>query len=299
MPRSHPPTLLKLAERTLRDECALPDRARVLVAVSGGGDSQALLDVLAHLASRLGLSLHAHGVDHGLRPEAARELELAAELASRRGVPFTASKLRVAAGGNLQARARAARRAALVAEAARVGADLIATGHHADDRAETVLERLLRGAGPRGLAVLPPRSSEWIRPLIRARRTDVQVHLERHRLRWATDPSNEDPRFVRTRVRREVLPLLEALCPRIVEHLTALADELVLPAPPELRDGRGHPVALGRAQMRALLRMQQKRDFHAEIALGGGRRVRLDRATGEPRVLERPEPRRGFQIREK
>src|SRR3954469_19845594 len=107
--RSHPPTLIKLAERTLREECAVPRGARILCAVSGGPDSMALLDVLAGLAPKLGYELVAHGVDHGLRPEAVTELDLAARHAAARGVPFERSRVSVGVGGNLQARARTAR----------------------------------------------------------------------------------------------------------------------------------------------------------------------------------------------
>ena len=120
-------------------------------------------------------------------------------------VPFARTRVAVARGGNLQARARAARWDALRVAASRSGADRIATGHHADDRAETLIMRLLRGTTARGLAVLPPvdrRDGVRVRPLYRARRLDVEAHVARHRLPCARDPSNEDPRFLRTRVRR-------------------------------------------------------------------------------------------------
>jgi tRNA(Ile)-lysidine synthase TilS/MesJ len=129
-------------------------------------------------------------------------------------------------GGNLQARAREARYAALRAAAAAAGAPLIATAHHADDRAETVLLRLLRGSGARGLAVLPPRNGDLVRPFTKARRKDIEAHLARHGVAFARDPSNDDPRYGRARVRNEVLPLLETLSPGVVAHLNALADEL-------------------------------------------------------------------------
>ncbi|HYP87296.1 MAG TPA: tRNA lysidine(34) synthetase TilS [Polyangiaceae bacterium] len=190
MPRSHPPSLLTIVRRTLLEECGPLEGRCVLAAVSGGGDSQAMLSALARLAPKLGFRLVAHGVDHGLRPEAARELDLAESLAAQLGVPFGRTQLAVAPGGNLQARARAARYAAL-REVAMIEEDaLIATAHHADDRAETVLLRLLRGAGPRGLAVLPPRAHGRVRPLIRASKHDVRLHLQRHGLDFAEDPSN-------------------------------------------------------------------------------------------------------------
>jgi tRNA(Ile)-lysidine synthase len=154
--RSHPPSLLRLAERLLRDERLIERGNVVLCACSGGPDSTALLHVLGRLRGRFGFHLAAHGVDHGLRPEAAGELELAERVARALGVPFGVTRVSVERGGNLQARARDARRDALRNAAIAAGARLIATGHTADDRAETFLLRLLRGAGPHGLAVLPP-----------------------------------------------------------------------------------------------------------------------------------------------
>lgn len=285
--RSHPPTLLRLVERTLKSECALAKGARILLAVSGGGDSQALLHALARLRARLDFELFAHGVDHGLRAEAAAELDLAAALAAREGVPFRRSRVGVRPGGNLMARARAARYQELERARRSFGAELLATAHHADDRAETVLLRLLRGSGPQGLAVLPPRAGALLRPMIRARRTDVQAHLLRHDLSFAADPTNDDPRFARTRVRRELLPLLESLSPRVVEHLNALADQLAGTATPALSGPDGAPVALGRAQRRELARMLETRDARAQIWLPGARAVRLDPSTGTPRIVPR------------
>jgi len=282
--RSHPPTLIKLVERALNTECRLERGARVVLGVSGGGDSQALLDVLARLAPRQGFELFAHAVDHGLRPEASAELDLAEALARSHRVSFGRSKLRLAPGGNLMARARAARYQALSEAAARAGASLVATAHHADDRAETVLLRLLRGAGPRGLCVLPARAGALVRPMIRARRTDVQAHLGRHGIPFATDPSNENPRFARTRVRRELLPLLEELSPRIVEHLVALADQLEAGSPPDLRDPTGAPLPLGRAHVRALVQALGKRDPGAQIWLPGGRVAQFDPVSGTARI---------------
>jgi tRNA(Ile)-lysidine synthase len=226
MPRSHPPTLITLVRAMLREHPLVARGTTVLAAVSGGPDSMALLHVLSLLRRERGFGLFAHGVDHGLRPAAAAELELAAELARNHDVPFERTCVSVDPGGNVQARARTARWRALEAAAGRAGASSIATGHHADDRAETMLMRILRGTSPRGLAVLPPRDGCRIRPLLRARRADIDAHIRRHRIPHAVDPSNRDPRFLRVRVRLEVLPLLERLNPRVVEHMYALADGL-------------------------------------------------------------------------
>jgi tRNA(Ile)-lysidine synthase len=247
----------------------------------------ALLHVLSRLAGPLGLVVHAHGVDHGLRGEAARELDVAEHFAHQLGVPFGRTLVRVAPSGNLQARARAARYEALARAASDLGAPAIATAHHADDRAETVLLRLLRGAGPRGLAALLPRSPlaasgaeagspcapaiELLRPLLRARRAAVEAHVRRHAIPFSTDPSNVDPRFSRARVRRDLLPALEALSPRIVEHLTALSDQLA--------EGRTEPSSeypLPRATQLALAALARSRSPTARIWLPGGLVVTAD-----------------------
>jgi tRNA(Ile)-lysidine synthase len=230
MPRTHPPTLITLTRAALREHPLVPRGSSVLVAVSGGPDSIALLHVLALLRRRLGFGLFAHGVDHGLRAEAVAELDLTDGVCRSLDVPFSRTRVAVPPGGNLQARARSVRWDALRAAASRAGADRVATGHHAGDRAETLLMRLLRGTGVNGLAALPPvdvvEGGTRIRPFYRALRSDVDAHVARHGLPFASDPSNRDPRFLRVRVRHEVLPLLERLSPRIVEHLGRLADEV-------------------------------------------------------------------------
>ena len=272
------PSLLTIAKRALTGEAKLPPAAVLVAAVSGGPDSMALLHVLSRLAPKIGFTLHAHGVDHGLRVEASKELDVAEAFAEHLGVPFGRSRLLVARGGNLQARARAARFDVLAAAARAVGARAIATAHHADDRAETVLLRLMRGAGPRGLAVLPARAAleghdelELVRPLLRARRQDVIGHLERHAIPFSTDPSNEDPRFLRVRVRRELMPLLEDLAPGIAHHLVALADQLAAPG-----DGGGRAFPLSRSSQAALADLARSRSTTARVWLPGALVVAFD-----------------------
>jgi tRNA(Ile)-lysidine synthase len=280
--RSHPPTLITLVSRTLAEECLVERGDRILCGVSGGPDSMALLDVLSRLAPKLGFELAAHGVDHGLRAEAAAELDLAERHADRVGVPFSRTRVLVEPGGNLQARARAARYRALETAQESQRATLLATAHHADDRAETVLLRLLRGAGPRGLAVLPPRAASRIRPLVRARRADVLLHLERHRVEFASDPSNLDRRYLRVRVREELVPLMSELSPGIVGHLNALADALLSgELTPELGHG-ATKVALGRAQRLLLRRASALGQRRAAVRLAGGWEARINPKTGEP-----------------
>lgn len=282
--RSHPPALRKLVARTLTGECALQAGDHVLVAVSGGPDSMALLHVLGTLRSELDFSVSACGVDHGLRAEAAGELDVAAGLAAELNVPFVTRRVQVHPGGNLHARARDARYQALEVVRAELGAGCVATAHHADDRAETVLLRLLRGAPPQGLAVLSPRQGVLLRPMIRARRTQVEAHLKRHGVAFATDPSNLDPRFLRTRVRQELLPLLTELSPGVVGHLTTLADELAEGDLPSVVDEAGHELKLNRGQRSQLKFALRHRSSRTRVLLSGGRTLQVDPATGEPRV---------------
>lgn len=285
MPRSHPPSLITIVRRTLLEECGPLRSCSVLAAVSGGSDSQAMLEVLARLAPELGFRLRAHGVDHGLRAEAAGELDLAEALAARLGVPFARTRVQLARGANLQARARAARYAVLREAAAGDGA-MIATAHHALDRAETLLLRLLRGSGPRGLAVLPARAHDVLRPMLRAGKPDVLAHLARHRIEFARDPSNIDSAFLRVRVRHELLPLMENLSPQIVRHLNALADALEGSAPPHFAASGvlGGPSALNRAQIREAQRAERL-GRSVTIRLAGG----LDVVVGKRRsAAQRP-----------
>lgn len=281
MPRSHPPTLLTLITRTLREECALDSGARLLLALSGGSDSMALLHALWCVKDKLKFQLVAFGVDHGLRSEAGAELDLAEHFAASLGVPFGRANLSVEPGANLQARAREARYAALRAQLDAGKADFLATAHHADDRAETVLERLLRGAGPRGLAVLRAREGSLLRPMIRADKSAVVRHLERHQIPFSRDPSNADSRFMRVRIRHELLPLLRQFSPGISEHLNALADQLGAGAPPIVADADGHAVTLGRAQIDQIRRAAQLGRRTTAVRLAGGLEVELNLASGQ------------------
>jgi len=285
-----------MVRRAFAGETKLPRGSVLVVAVSGGPDSMALFDVAQRIAPGFDIHLHAHGVDHGLREGASAELDLAAAFAESVRVPFGRTCVHVGSGSNLQARARQARYAALAAVARQLGAQAIATAHHADDRAETVLMRLLRGAGPRGLAVLPPRAPlatlattegldtiELVRPMLRARRSDVLAHLTRRRIQFASDPSNHDPRYLRARVRRELLPLLEALGPGIVRHLEALADELSV--------DRGAAIAsnfpLPRTTEQKLRDLARSRSKTARVWLPGGLVAAVADNAAKPRASSR------------
>lgn len=179
-------------------------------AVSGGADSLALL-VLARAS---GLAVTAIHVDHGLRAGGAAEADVVAAAARLTGAAFEARRVDVAAGSNLEARARRARYDALPTP--------VATGHTADDQAETMLLALLRGSAWQGLGAMSP--SSW-RPLLRLRRSDTEGLCAALGLEPVRDPSNHDPAHRRNRVRHEVLPLLNDVADRdLVPVLTRQAE---------------------------------------------------------------------------
>jgi len=291
---SHPPTLLTIARRTIEKEALLQPGDAVLLAVSGGRDSMALLHVMSILARRAKYRLLAFGVDHGLRPEAARELDLAASLARSLDITFERTAVQLTPGGNLQARAREARYRALEDAASAFGASVIATAHHADDRAETFLLRLLQGSRPAGLAVLPPKADKRIRPLIRAKRETIDAHVTRHGISYANDPSNENRRFARARLRQEIVPLLRTINPKIVQYICDLADEL---GPwHEAATGRGNAYPLPRATQLALNELRRTQSKATRIQLPGGLVAMADRThvwseTAEAIVRETPSAR--------
>ncbi|GMV38890.1 MAG: tRNA(Ile)-lysidine synthase [Myxococcales bacterium] len=219
MARPHP--FVAVVRGTVLRHRLLAPGDRVLLAVSGGPDSMALLHALAALAPGLRLRLSVATVDHGLR-DAAAEHALVADAATALGLPWQLLPVRVArADGSLMQGARDARSAALVGASS--GAR-IATGHTASDQAETVLLRMLRGAGTRGVSGILPSRGPWIRPLLDCTRDDVVAWLRDAGVPWAEDPTNDSPAHARNRVRHELLPVLRALSPEVERHLVTLAD---------------------------------------------------------------------------
>ncbi len=200
----------------LLGDCTFPPPGTVLpCAVSGGADSMALLA----LAVAAGCAVTAVHVDHGLRVGSAAEAEVVAAAAGRLGARFRGVRVDIGAGPNLEARARAARRAALPEGAA--------TGHTMDDQAETVFLNLLRGAGLDGLAGMRPGP---VHPLLGIRRSQTHALCEALGLDPVRDPTNTDRRFLRNRVRHELLPLAgeiagRDLVPLLARQATVLADE--------------------------------------------------------------------------
>ena len=186
--------------------------AHVDCAVSGGADSVALLV----LACAAGLQVTAWHVDHGLRDNSHTEATFVRDLAAQLSAHFESRTVAVDSAANVEAHAREARYAVLPSA--------VLTGHTADDQAETILINLLRGSGTRGLAGMQPTMQ---RPLLQLRRSETQGLCDELGITYFRDPSNDDDRFQRNRIRHEVLPLLESLSKRdIVPVLNRQADLL-------------------------------------------------------------------------
>jgi tRNA(Ile)-lysidine synthase len=200
---------------------------RVAVACSGGPDSTGLLQILQQLAAELGCSLSVVHFNHKLRSaESDADEQFVRELAHRLRLPFHVAshdvRLRAGrTGENIEDAGRRLRYDYFVSLVESGSADRIAVGHTADDQAETVLHRLVRGAGSRGLAAIYPTVGNWlIRPLIETRRQDVLKWLRSRQQTWRVDSTNQDLRYARNRIRHRLLPALAELNPSIVSVLS-------------------------------------------------------------------------------
>jgi tRNA(Ile)-lysidine synthase len=210
--------------------------AGILLAVSGGSDSIGLMHLVARFVPSMRLELAVGFVDHGLREGVEAEWELVSSQA--RELSIEAERCAIEPGevaegkscASIQQWARDVRYRELASLAARRGLGYVATGHTLDDQAETVMMRLIRGTGIDGLGGIPPRRDlsdevQVVRPLLRAAREDIRELLRESGVSWIDDPSNDDTRFQRVRIRRELLPALEAIQPGIAGRLSALAGE--------------------------------------------------------------------------
>ena len=206
--------LLQRVRQFVRQHALFGPNTRVMAALSGGSDSVALCALLHELdaAGEGRLAGVAH-FNHQLRPDAARDEEFSAAVARSFNVSYLAGREDVASRArrercSLEVAARRARYAFFEAARLECGADVVALGHTRDDQAETVLLRLLRGAGPKGLAAMYPRHGAIIRPLLDCRREELRAFLRARQLAYVEDETNTDVTIPRNRVRAELMPLL-------------------------------------------------------------------------------------------
>lgn len=196
----------------------LPQGGTVLCAVSGGRDSMALLHILAALGAEFGFRVEAGHFNHQLRDTADRDEEFVRTWCGEHGIPFTCGRGDVAGfakreGRSIEDAARILRYAFLQGAAEDIGADRIATAHHREDNAETLLLHLIRGAGMQGLSGIPPVRGRIVRPMLETSRSEINAYIERNRISFVEDESNQDAAYTRNRLRLEVLPLLEEIAP--------------------------------------------------------------------------------------
>ncbi|MBA4492336.1 tRNA lysidine(34) synthetase TilS [Paracoccus sp. S1E-3] len=281
------------------------------IALSGGGDSVALMHLTVEWAAARGWALAAATVDHGLRPESAAEAAAAGAAAARLGLPHQVLRWQAAdAPGNLMANARQARLDLLAEWAQRLGLDAVALGHTRDDIAETLLMRLARGAGIDGLAAMAARRTDrgmiWLRPLLGIGRVELRDYLRGLRVSWIDDPSNDSDRFERVRARQAIaaLGLDPAALAQSAAHLDSARAALNAALMPLLDSAKARHGALllNRAAFEAAPVEQQRRLIvaavrfvtgagypprragveHALAALARGARVTLDGAVLDP-----------------
>jgi tRNA(Ile)-lysidine synthase len=287
---SDPPDARALV--AVRDSGLVRPGEPLLVMVSSGGDSVALLDI----AHRLGASVTALHVNYGLREGAAEDEALVRELAGRMGVPLQVRRVTLPEAGNLQELAREARYG-LAEELAEAD---YAAAHTATDQAETVLYRLAVSPGSRALHGMAARRGRLVRPMLEVTRHEVRDYLRARELEWREDPSNADRRFARARVRHDVLPALRELSPAaertiaetarqlrdeaevldtaVAEALAALGAGAAPGGPPALGAPaialdalREHPPALQRLILRSLAGRALSRDELARLLAVGDR----------------------------
>ncbi len=223
----------RVVDAAIRRWRLLEEGDAVLVGVSGGPDSVALLHLLLRRVAAFRLRLGVAHLNHGLREEAQRDAQFVEELAARHALPCYIEKgdldaLRRRQRMSLEEAGRRLRYDFFDSIADTHGYRRVALGHHADDQAETLLLNLLRGGGRRGLAGIPAaRQGRYIRPLIRAARSDIEGYLGAYRLRYVVDCTNADESLLRNKVRHRLLPMLaREYQPRIRRVLSRTAEVL-------------------------------------------------------------------------
>jgi tRNA(Ile)-lysidine synthase len=229
--------VIRTMERFIRRHSLMERGDTLLVAVSGGPDSTALLHILHQLSAKWEWKLTAAHLNHQFRGEESDlEAQLVARFCAELNIPCELGTVDMPdiirhTGDNAQNAAREQRYAFLTQKAMETGANRLVTAHHADDQAETILMRIVRGTGPSGLTGIPLRRSlndlELVRPLLRIYKSELVRYCTERKLTYAEDSSNRSRKYTRNRIRLDVMPALTAFNPQLAESLNRLADLMV------------------------------------------------------------------------
>jgi tRNA(Ile)-lysidine synthase len=222
--------ILEIVKKTIQELSLLEPEDRILIAYSGGADSSALLHLLLELREEWSFELFLGHFNHRLRPGAEEDELFVRNMAGKFSLPLFVGREDVRAeaeamGMNIEEAGRKLRYDFLGKTASEIGRAKVATGHTLTDQAETLLMRLMRGSGLRGLAgIFPVKDDVIVRPLLRVEREDVEAYLKKKKIEFRVDESNFDRRFLRNRVRLDLLPYLkENFEPAVVQHLGRIA----------------------------------------------------------------------------
>ncbi len=209
----------------------IPKKSTVVVGLSGGPDSVALLHMLHTSKDILQISLVAAHLDHQWREQSADDMRWCKQLCDSLQIPFVTTTIHTLElckydNGSQEALARHARRLFFKQVAASYGADSVALGHHADDHAETFFIRLLRGTSLSGLTGIKPTDGMFVHPLLGIKKRDILTYLEAHSLTFKTDETNSSDAYLRNRVRATVIPALHAADERFETNFAKLLERL-------------------------------------------------------------------------
>lgn len=272
--RSHPPSLYNITRKTLQNYL---DNQTIIVGISGGPDSMALLHVLSIISRKNKFNIIACGINHGLRPEADDELDIAENFSKSLCIPFERIKINILPGSNIMERARDGRYSALRKTKENHNAKYIAVAHHANDRAETFIMRIMRGSGLPGLSIMPLIHDDIIRPFIHAKRKDIDLHLERHNINYCNDPSNKNEKYLRVLVRKNFLPLLEKISPKIIDNINNIIDDIIVLELP--------PSPMKREQLKQFTESYRKNNLKVVVSLNGA--IATINKDGQIKIIER------------
>lgn len=224
--------IIKKVKHTIEKYNMISMGDHVLVGLSGGPDSVCLLQILNILKPEYRLKISAAYIDHGLRPDdVPEEIKFCKHLCESLNIPFYTQSIDVKSFAenekiNIQEAARILRYGAMEQISINIKAHKIAVAHNADDQAETVIMRLLRGAGPAGLSGIPPVRKKIIRPLIEVERAEIEKFLSEKNISHIIDPSNESLKYLRNKIRKTLMPVLKSISPKATKIISRTADIL-------------------------------------------------------------------------